>query len=359
MQIMINFEDMQSFKYISISKVKILLALLSILTFAASASEVKGKINIDESWEPVIYLSVINSFDDFNTASYDFLVYQAPIDSSGQFYMKVLNLPSDDRIYRLHICKKDDPVSTIIIGGRDENFIHFIMNDQSRISIYTDTENPFFQHSIVEGNQASKSLGHIMNLQKELHIPPSLPSKQNREFAEEKVISKFYNIADTSSHPIVVLLALHMLNQYIESPELALMEATGKKLQISDSSNPYYLSFVKQLDYLKYRSEQTSEPIYFSWIKWAGVLLVLLIILFVVNNRFGRKPVSNTINKDELIRQLSVQEKRVFDLIREGASNKEISSELNIEVSTVKSHVYKIFSRLGVRSRKEIINKDW
>ena len=356
---MINFEDMLSFNYFSISKVKILLAMLSILTFAASASEVKGKIIIDKSWEPVIYLSAINSFDDFNTASYDFLVYQAPIDSLGQFYMNVLNLPSDDRIYRLHICKRNDPVSTIIIGGRDENFIHFIMNDHSQISIYPDPENPYFPNSIVHGNQASKSLFMLLNLRKQLLIPPSLPSKQNREFVEEQAIRKFYNIADTSTHAIVTLLALHMLNQYTESPELSLMEATDKKLQISDSSNPYYLSFVKQLDYFKFQSEQTSEPIYLSIIKWAGIIVILLIFLFIVKNKFGTKSGQSTLSDNDLIRQLSVQEKRVFDLIREGASNKEISSELNIEVSTVKSHVYKIFSRLGVRSRKEIINKDW
>ena len=356
---MINFEDMLSFSYFSISKVKILLAIICVLTIAASGSEIKGKIILDESWEPVVYLSAINSFDDFNTASYDFLVYQTDIDSMGFFDMKDLNLPKEDRIYRLHICKKNDPVSTIIIGGRDENFIHFIMNNQSQINLYPDEEKPSFHNSLVDGNTASKSLALLINLRKLLLIPPSLPSKQNREYAEQQVISKFYKIADTSSHPIVALLALHMLNDYIESPELSLMEKTGKRLHISDSSNPYYLSFIKQLDYLKFQSELIAEPVYLSWLRWAGYSVILLFFLYFVIYRLRLKNRSKPIADSNPVRQLSIQEKKVFDLIRNGASNKEISSELNIEVSTVKSHVYKIFSRLGVRSRREIINKEW
>jgi DNA-binding NarL/FixJ family response regulator len=46
-------------------------------------------------------------------------------------------------------------------------------------------------------------------------------------------------------------------------------------------------------------------------------------------------------------------------LLKKGRSNKEIAQELHIEVSTVKSHLNKIYSRLGVKSRKEIVNTEW
>jgi len=51
---------------------------------------------------------------------------------------------------------------------------------------------------------------------------------------------------------------------------------------------------------------------------------------------------------------LSIQERRVFQLVSEGKSNKEISAELNIGLSTVKSHVHSIYGKLGIKSRKEI-----
>ncbi len=183
---MTNFEIMSFLKFFNLTKVKMLSLLFGVLTFATSASEIKGKIVMDESWEPVIYLSAINSFDDFNTAAYDFLVYQTRIDSLGYFEMKDLILPEGDRIYRLHICKKNDPVSTIIIGGQDENFIHFIMNNQSVINIHPDARKPFFQNIVVEGNDANSILVLLLSLQKELLTPPTLPSKQNREFLKSR-----------------------------------------------------------------------------------------------------------------------------------------------------------------------------
>jgi|FLOH01.1.fsa_nt_gi DNA-binding CsgD family transcriptional regulator len=355
---MTNFESMSFLNYIRLSKVKILSLLFSVLTFATLAADIKGKIVIDESWEPVIYLSAINSFDDFNTAAYDFLVYQTSIDSLGNFEMKDLILPEGDRIYRLHICKKNDPVSTIIIGGKDENFIHFLMNNQSVIVIHTDGEKPFFQNNIVQGNDANNNLFLLLNLQKELLTPPTLPSKQNREFQKEKIINKYMDVADTSSHTITKLLALHLINESAESPQIELMEKTGQELHISDSSNPYYLKFLDQLKYLRYQSGQSIFPSS-SWLKWTGLILLLIFIGLIIFNRKGRKKESMLPVNSNLIQELSVQEKKVFDLIRTGASNKEISSELNIEVSTVKSHVYKIFTRLGIKSRKEIVNKDW
>ncbi len=346
---------MSLLSYFRICKVRILSFLFSILTFTTIASGIKGKVIVDDSWEPVIYLSAINSFDDFNTASYDFLVYQATIDSLGYFEMNDLILPKGDRIYRLHICKKNDPVSTIIIGGKDENFIHFIMNDTSSINIYPELEKPFFQYSIVEGNNANTTFSLLIGLQKELLSPPKLPSKQNREFRKEQIMNKYLELADTSSHAITKLLALHLINESVDSPELELMEKTGNELQVSDSSNPYYQSFVEELKYLKYQSGQSGLT-NAEWLTLAVLVLLLIMIGGILLKRKGHKRESIIAANTELLQSLSVQEKKVFELLRSGASNKEISSELNIEVSTVKSHVYKIFSRLGVKSRKELVN---
>ena len=87
----------------------------------------------------------------------------------------------------------------------------------------------------------------------------------------------------------------------------------------------------------------------------------MILVVSVIINRlvFGKKSLKNHIDTSNLISQLSVQEKRVLDLLKEGKSNKEISQELHIEVSTVKSHLNKIYSQLGVKGRKEIINSNW
>jgi len=59
---------------------------------------------------------------------------------------------------------------------------------------------------------------------------------------------------------------------------------------------------------------------------------------------------------NNLIKSLSVQERKIFTLLKDGKSNKEISEEFNIGLSTVKSHVNNIYSKLNIKSRKEGMN---
>jgi len=52
--------------------------------------------------------------------------------------------------------------------------------------------------------------------------------------------------------------------------------------------------------------------------------------------------------------RLTRREHQVVDLIARGMSNKEISSELNIAVHTVKSHVHNILDKLALHTRLEL-----
>jgi len=63
-------------------------------------------------------------------------------------------------------------------------------------------------------------------------------------------------------------------------------------------------------------------------------------------------------NAKNMLTELSINERKVFELLKQGKSNKEIASELSISVNTVKSHANSIYSKLKIRSRKELINFD-
>jgi DNA-binding NarL/FixJ family response regulator len=52
---------------------------------------------------------------------------------------------------------------------------------------------------------------------------------------------------------------------------------------------------------------------------------------------------------------LTLKEKEVFNLLTKGMSNRAISKALNITEGTVKMHVSHLFSKLGVKSRTELI----
>jgi len=55
---------------------------------------------------------------------------------------------------------------------------------------------------------------------------------------------------------------------------------------------------------------------------------------------------------------LSVQEIKIYRMLQEGKTNKEISEEHNIGVNTVKSHVSSILSKLKLKSRREVMKPD-
>lgn len=54
---------------------------------------------------------------------------------------------------------------------------------------------------------------------------------------------------------------------------------------------------------------------------------------------------------------LSNREAQIAVLIARGLSNKEIASELGISPATVRTHIYNLYQKAGVRSRVELINR--
>jgi len=77
------------------------------------------------------------------------------------------------------------------------------------------------------------------------------------------------------------------------------------------------------------------------------------LILYKQQEAFSKK--EKEINNNKL-NILSLQERKVYILIKMGKTNKEIASTLHISVCTVKSHINNMYKKLGIRSRREIYN---
>jgi len=56
-----------------------------------------------------------------------------------------------------------------------------------------------------------------------------------------------------------------------------------------------------------------------------------------------------------LVAGLTKKEREIFDLIRQNLSNQEIAESLNISLRTTENYVSKIYDKLGINSRKDII----
>jgi ATP/maltotriose-dependent transcriptional regulator MalT len=72
----------------------------------------------------------------------------------------------------------------------------------------------------------------------------------------------------------------------------------------------------------------------------------------IVDTLKANMPGDSTIREAKL-NGLSAKQREVFNLIVQGKSNKEIISEMVIELSTLKSHINQIYKKLGISSRRE------
>ncbi|TXN38397.1 response regulator transcription factor [Flagellimonas hymeniacidonis] len=120
------------------------------------------------------------------------------------------------------------------------------------------------------------------------------------------------------------------------------------ELQASDLDPSSYAFLERKLAYLTNigleRELQQSKLIIFG-------LLFIVVTLSVFTIRMRRK------RQESLVSVLSKQERTVRRLILQGKSNKEIANELFISLSTVKTHITNIYSKLNVANRQELLQK--
>ncbi|HEU5134032.1 MAG TPA: response regulator transcription factor [Steroidobacteraceae bacterium] len=70
----------------------------------------------------------------------------------------------------------------------------------------------------------------------------------------------------------------------------------------------------------------------------------------------GRHGVTHKVHSGGCIDELTAREMEILRLMQQGVSNKTISRQLGIELSTVKNHVHSILAKLGVHRRGEAIS---
>jgi DNA-binding NarL/FixJ family response regulator len=76
-------------------------------------------------------------------------------------------------------------------------------------------------------------------------------------------------------------------------------------------------------------------------------------LLWIVESLRRREP-PRIVNADD-VPLLTKREEQVVCMVVEGMSNKEISSNLGVSVHTVKNHLFRIYEKLGISSRTELI----
>jgi DNA-binding CsgD family transcriptional regulator len=295
-----------------------------------------GTLLLDDTWERNIYMSYIETIEKKYTVSDDIIIASSKVDSLGKFAIALDKLPSEWSLLRLHVVKQGVSPASLIIGSTDENYYFIIANRYSKIELHNTLEKPIFKNVFISGAPYMNTIEYITNLS---NYPNSINYENSlieKEFIEEVISEKLKSIADTCKNPLVSLYALYQTDFYSDYQK----NPTFYKAYLSkwrNDNSPYFKSFRRQFPI-------SEKP------KWLYILIFLFIGVFISVSIFIKD------RKRRKIKKLSMQERRIFELLHKGASNQEISDEYNIELSTVKSHVSNIFSKLNIKSRKEAIN---
>ncbi|QIA06804.1 helix-turn-helix domain-containing protein [Draconibacterium halophilum] len=319
----------------------LIITFLSFASLKSNADRIEGKLNVDTTWNRIVYLSLISGFDQLNTMSNQMIIDRAEIDKNGKFSFMTTYLPADNRLYRLHLSKKGDPPASLIIGGKDENHIFLIANSESDIFFNCKPSETLFGNVDIKNSPESRQLTEVDKIALFFDTVSFSRSFLKRELVENALYEKLRQFADTCSFPLVALYAIYKSNFefHVETnPDfyIRFLEKWEKE------RSPYFNEFRKKV-YIK--RNRNYYPALFGI---SGLLLGVLSMSFI--SRLLKKPSKN------VLQELTIQERNIYTMLQKGKSNKEISDELSISLSTVKSHVNNIFSKLKVKSRREILN---
>ena len=302
-----------------------------------AATIVSGNLHLDDSWAPVIYLSHIPTFDEMYHMSNKMIVAETEIDSLGYFKFYLDFLPNKDKLYRLHLVKKDNSPATLIIGGNDENHLFLILNNSSSVKLKSKLSNGPFKNIVFESSSINNALQEISTMVFRQDSIASESSASKRQFIEEQLQEDLITLADTSSNFLVSLYAIYKTKfQSNYEHNSAFYKSYKRKWKIKN--DPYYEAFISKLPI-------NNDNNHF-------LLLIFSAILVSIGFLLGKIKIS----KQNKLKKLTIQERKVFNLLTESSSNQEIADQLNIGLSTVKSHVTSIYSKLNIKSRKEVVN---
>ncbi len=320
---------------------------------------VKGKVNMKGNWQYQVYLATIDKLDDYYSANAKYVVNVATIDPDGHFVLEGNNLPKEAQFYRLYVVKEEHSEfnACLFVGGEEHNFVHLILNNDSHIEVKaaSATYAPFGDYTIIgdKDNELMRSLSKLVYPSYyfyEIKFPSEL------KFSQDKLNRDLFNFADTCTSTLASLAAINNTDyDAYFATQLAQYSSFKKELASKLPDHPYTKDYTRKLRYYGGDFDNVATSVY----KWISMLLGILVlglmywIYLLKQTQVGKVPIVQTIVLEDF--QLTNQEIKILESIKEGKANKEIASDLFVELSTVKSHINKLYAKLKVTNRREAI----
>ncbi len=316
----------------SLKSYLLIVSIVIIMAIHNSSGQViiEGSIQLDSSWYPSIYVTEMPSLYDMYLSAENDIIDSSGINAQGKYRLEFSPRNSSGLI-RIHVRKYNDPVATLIIGSNEENHTFIGYKNGDRMQLELNDGLPWDDYgSNTNLNRHLKKVNEIV----EYHT--SLDDQATKDEDKLKIrnasAEALINYADTSQSILGSIYAAHMADEGFNR-ETVLKAMEGIHSRLGDHPYLEVYPFERKTLFLK------------RFLYFLGILIV--IPLLVSAFRFFSK-----LKTRRKYLRLSPRESEVFTLIRSGKTNKEIASQLNVEISTVKSHVNSIYNKLGIKSRK-------
>lgn len=327
------------------------LSLQAQFEFSGTASE--------EFINSSVYLT---SIDDYNKSTLfltEQIIQQSEIDSLGNFVFKGDFLSEKNKFYKIYIDKCNESVGDynhLLNHCDDSNFIIFIANNDDKIHFPLNSFSQMFC-DLKYSRKQNIAIHQIDSIQETLLTPlHDSKSDAQRKILYNNYFEKLQEYSKSFDEPLAELYAYHLYSDaksfsrsyYLEDLETSEYYNTLlKKLKSKYPKSQYTRQFKEDL---KRDSINFSEDSFDLKTMLLGALLLLsLVVNFIL---IRRKKEKKTFVDYKTV--LSPQEQKVFNLMNEKLTNKEIGEQLFISLSTVKTHINNIYSKLSISSRKDI-----
>lgn len=320
--------------------------------------EFSGNVN-EEFINSTVYLTAI---DDYNKSSLfltEQIIQESEIDSLGQFIFKGDFLSEKNKFYKIYIDKCNESVTDynhLLDHCDDSNYIIFIANNNDKIYFpLNDFEQMFC--SVVVSRTQNIAIHKIDSIQETLLVNlQDSKSDEQRKIIYKNAFKRLQEFSASFDEPLVELYTYQLYSDEKSFSRVSYLEdlkTSNYYSELEDKLEEYYPNsyYTKQYKEDLYRDRAHDHIGNFNII--IGVLSTLLILSLLINFYLIQKRRTKK-SKIDYKTVLSPQEQKVFELMNEKITNKEIADKLFISVSTVKTHINNIYSKLSISSRKEI-----
>lgn len=336
--------------------------LIVLFIFSKQYAQFQFSGNVNTNYKhATAYLCIVDDYNKRALFLTEQILQESKIDSLGKFIFKGEFLKLQNRIYKIYInnCNEnitnykhllnqcDDSQSILFIANNSDQ-IYFPLNDLSQMLCSLEYSNPQnIAINKIDSLQESL-LGDLQNTKSDVQ----------RKLIYKNHFLKLQNYSKTFNEPLVELYSFHLYaNNESFSRDYYLNDLKKskyydkllQKLEKNYAHTTYTNKFKEELNKDRYPLLKSKTNIFRYLTYLFGLLLLfsfgLNIFLFSKKNQQQKIIDYKTV--------LTSQEQKVFKLMNE-LSNKEIADTLFVSLSTIKTHINNIYSKLSIQSRKEI-----